>query len=476
MTDAPVSSSSSSSTNNSQRNVSIVMSILIFTLIVDNLLYAFLFGGAQAKVLTSSFGISLFIIVVAVSYASALYLLSRFVSPIHRQIKTHSSRFNWIYKTLLISQYASAGIIAFMILQLILTSHYYVGLLIATIAISFTLAAIILGLLSYRFLSWYKSSNKNITVLLYGITFAVTAIGIGVIVAVNGSVILLENPSQIGGLQSVLKVYSSSSSDTTQSPKALILYQITYTPSRLGFVLYWIATALLLREYSRKLGRLKFWTLISLPLVSFLAASIFVSPDYQHSLLYDALLVLSALTAGGVLFGITFLIMARSMRRITTTSSTNTATHHNTLAYYLTISAFGTVLITVSLTSPVIYAPFPPFAAAAWSFLGLSSYLYSLGFYFSAISIAQDAKLRQSIRDIAAKESKLLGSIGTAHMEQEIQKKVLKLAKEQEKTLEEQTGVELHEWQQQQVEQENIQDYMAEVFAEVEKSRKKLEK
>ena len=453
------------------------MSILIFTLIADNLLYAFLFGGAQAKVLTSSIGISLFILVVAVSYASALYLLSRFVSPVHRQIKTHSSRFNWIYKTLLISQYASAGIIAFMILQLILTSHYYVGLLIATTAISFTLATIILGLLSHRFLSWYKSSNKNITVLLYGITFAVTAIGIGVIVAVNGSVILLENPSQIGGLQSVLKVYSSpSSSDTTQNPKALILYQISYTPSRLGFVLYWIATALLLREYSRKLGRLKFWTLISLPLVFFLAASIFVSPDYKHSLLYDALLVLSALTAGGVLFGITFLIMARSMRHITTTSSTNTATHHNTLAYYLTISAFGTVLITVSLTSPVIYAPFPPFAAAAWSFLGLSSYLYSLGFYFSAISIAQDAKLRQAIRDIAAKESKLLGNIGTAHMEQEIQKKVLKLAKEQEKTLEEQTGVELHEWQQQQVEQENIQDYMAEVFAEVEKSRKKLEK
>ena len=172
------------------------MSILIFTLIVDNLLYAFLFGGAQAKVLTSSFGTSLFILVVAVSYTSALYLLSRFVSPIHRQIKTHSSRFNWIYKTLLISQYASAGIIALMILQLLLTSHYYVGLLIAT-AISFTLAAIILGLLSYRFLSWYKSSNKNIAVLLYGLTFAVTAIGIAVIVAINSSVILLENPSQI---------------------------------------------------------------------------------------------------------------------------------------------------------------------------------------------------------------------------------------------------------------------------------------
>jgi len=71
-------------------------------------------------------------------------------------------------------------------------------------------------------------------------------------------------------------------------------------------------------------------------------------------------------------------------------------------------------------------------------------------------------------------DSKFFDAIGTANMEQEIQKKVLKLAKEQEKTLEEQTGVELHEWQQQQAEQENIQDYMAEVFAEVEKSRKKL--
>ena len=443
------------------------MSVLIFTLIVDNLLYAFLFGGSHVKELASAPGIFLFILVVVGSYLSALYLLSRFVSPLHRQIKTHSSRFNWIYKTLVMAQYALGGIIAIMILQLILTSHYYVGLLITILAISFTLSAVIMGLLSYRFLSWYKSSSKNLTVLLYGFTFAVTALGLGVIVAVNGSVILSEKPAEIGGLQSVLKG-SSSSSDTNESPKALILYQITYTPSRLAFVLYWIATALLLRDYGKKLGRLKFWTIISLPLVSFLTASMFVSPDYKHSLLYDALLVLSALTAGGILFGIAFLIMAKSMTRTTTPSA-----HQTTLAYYLTISAYGTILLVVTVTSPVIYAPYPPFAAAAWSFVGLSSYLYSLGFYFSAISIAQDTKLRQSVRAMALKESKLLDSIGTAQMEQEIQKKVLKLAKEQEKTLEEQTGVEIHEWQQEQAEHENIQDYMAEVFAEIEKSRKK---
>jgi hypothetical protein len=432
------------------------MSILICAIIVDNLLYAFLFGGSLVKQLTSSFGILLFIIVVAVSYVSALYLLSRFISPLHRQIKTYSSRFNWLYKTLVIAQYASGVLIAIIILELISTSHYYVGLLITATAISFTLSAIIMALSGYRFLSWYKSSYKNATVLLYGVTFAITAIGFGVIIGVSTSVILLEKPPEVG----------IGSLDMSQNPKALILYQITYTPSRLGFVLYWIATALLLREYSRKLGRLKFWTVISLPLVSFLSASLFVSPDYEHSLLYDALLVLAALTAGGILFGVAFLIMARSLNRRTAT---------RTLAYYLTISAYGTVLLVVAVTSPIIYTPYPPFAAAAWSFAGLSSYLYSLGFYFSAISIAQDSKLRQSIRAIALKESKLLDSIGTAHMEQELVKKVLKLAKEHEKTLEEQTGVEMHEWQQQQAEEENMQDYIAEVLTEVKKSNKKQE-
>ncbi|MDP9289114.1 MAG: hypothetical protein M3P08_13075 [Thermoproteota archaeon] len=117
-----------------------------------------------------------------------------------------------------------------------MTSHYSVGLLIAAIVISFTLATIIMVLLSYRFLSWYKSSTKNVTVLLYGVTFAVTAMGLGVILVVNTSFILLK-PAEIGGSQSALKINPSSTSDVGQDPKALILYQITYTPSRLAFVL-----------------------------------------------------------------------------------------------------------------------------------------------------------------------------------------------------------------------------------------------
>ena len=57
--------------------------------------------------------------------------------------------------------------------------------------------------------------------------------------------------------------------------------------------------------------------------------------------------------------------------------------------------------------------------------MGLASYLVLIGIYSSAISISEDSRLRSSIRNFAIKEANLLDSIGTAHMEQEIQKKVI---------------------------------------------------
>ena len=50
--------------------------------------------------------------------------------------------------------------------------------------------------------------------------------------------------------------------------------------------------------------------------------------------------------------------------------------------------------------------------------------------YSLALSIAQDKKLRQTIRDKVRDESKLLDNIGTAQMEQEAQNKVMKIVRE----------------------------------------------
>ena len=93
--------------------------------------------------------------------------------------------------------------------------------------------------------------------------------------------------------------------------------------------------------------------------------------------------------------------------------------------------------------------------------MGLSSYLVLVDIYSSAISVSEDSKLRQSIRKLVLKETKLLDSIGTAQMQGEIESMVLQVTKEQEETLKEQTGV------QPSLSEEDMKNYLVEVLQEV---------
>jgi hypothetical protein len=85
---------------------------------------------------------------------------------------------------------------------------------------------------------------------------------------------------------------------------------------------------------------------------------------------------------------------------------------------------------------------YPPFGLATISFMGLSSYLILVGIYSAAVSVSEDIKLRQSIRKIAIKESKLLDSIGSAEMEQQIEKRVMASTKAAKDSMIEQSGIE----------------------------------
>ncbi|MEP6576874.1 MAG: hypothetical protein ABJB85_10640 [Nitrososphaerota archaeon] len=60
-----------------------------------------------------------------------------------------------------------------------------------------------------------------------------------------------------------------------------------------------------------------------------------------------------------------------------------------------------------------------------------------MGLYLSAISASQDTALRQSIRKSMVG---LLGNIGSAQMEREVRKRVMKVIQEQQKQMKIQTG------------------------------------
>ena len=80
---------------------------------------------------------------------------------------------------------------------------------------------------------------------------------------------------------------------------------------------------------------------------------------------------------------------------------------------YMIITAIGFILYFNRAQSIVLQAGHSRFGLANVSFVGLSAYLILSGLSNSAISVANDVRLRQAINNSAKKESRLLGSIGT---------------------------------------------------------------
>ncbi len=133
------------------------------------------------------------------------------------------------------------------------------------------------------------------------------------------------------------------------------------------------------------------------------------------------------------------------------------------------ISAYGLVLLfTSNQASLLINPPYPPFGIITTSVMGLSSYLVLIGIYSSAVSLSQDSKLRQSIRDITIREShKFLDSIRAAQTEQQIRKKIVAATKAKQVSMMEDTGISSS------LSEDDISQYMLEVIKEVEKVRSK---
>ena len=230
----------------------------------------------------------------------------------------------------------------------------------------------------------------------------------------------------------------------------------------LSFMITWVATIVILRHYSSKLRKVKYGIILSLPLIYFLLqflppfqAVITALPQSQLIFFIYTFIFTFSKPIGGILFGIAFWVIARSLR------------HRSIVRDYMIISGYGLVLMFISNQAVLLVNIFyPPFGIVTVSFMGLSSYLILLGVYSSAISVSEDIKLRQSIRNFAIKESRLLDSIGTSHMEQEIQRRVLTLTKQNQNRMVEETGI------QSSLSDDDVKEYLVQVIEEVKKERR----
>ncbi len=112
------------------------------------------------------------------------------------------------------------------------------------------------------------------------------------------------------------------------------------------------------------------------------------------------------------------------------------ATRHfhgnNAVKDYLIICGLGFLLFFTAGQGTLANSLYPPFGLITMSQYGLATYMILLGLYSCAISVSEDIELRKSIRKSTLRESKFLDSMGTAHMDNTLVKRmVLKARQEQ---------------------------------------------
>ena len=131
---------------------------------------------------------------------------------------------------------------------------------------------------------------------------------------------------------------------------------------------------------------------------------------------------------------------------------------------YLNLAGYGITLFIITVIGGLVLILYPPFAISASFTAPLASYLFYIGVYSSAMSISEDTELRRSIRKTVVNELKLLDSIGTAQMSQQLQDKVARLVKEYSDKMDKDTGIQPY------LSEEDAKQYLDEVMKELDKN------
>jgi hypothetical protein len=205
------------------------------------------------------------------------------------------------------------------------------------------------------------------------------------------------------------------------------LYDVT---SFFSFVLAWLVTVWMLKEYTKNKNKLIYWIIFALPLIIFLPryeiALYYFSSNQVDNILtsinFDStiygyqifnIFLNSNLQLGGAFFGMAFLTIAAKL------------TIEKGQKKSLILTGIGIMFLFASKDiSSLIIASFPPLAAVPISFMGIASYMAYVGIYNTALLAARDKKLRSDLRAKIEGNLKMLRSIASSQDRLEIEKSV----------------------------------------------------
>lgn len=421
------------------RKIPVIAGVAIIFLVIIDLLMT-----RQILSYNNETEVIMFILTVVVGYGIGSWILLSYTRQVSEEVRTRSRFINIMYRSVTIIQFSLLGILLFVLFSH--TTGYFSPFV---FAISSAAGSIIMGVVAFKFFSWYKSvDKKNLTVLFYGIAAITLALSIA---QEAGSKLLLieviEEKSPPGAITQSSFLYKHSDKYNGEieykvvNPSTTTLYilpdsyiqlyvGLASTVLPIAFVFRWLASSTLLRSSYRSIGKLppSLWIILSLPVIlylvgktpAFISGESFQGVDEQYRYFFKLLYRIGTI-GGNIIFGFVFFMVARGVPSLK-------------LRDYLTITAIGDTLVGVALSTSALQQTY---GIAGHSLVLLASFLFSMGLYLSAISASQDIALRKSIRKSMVG---LLGNIGSAQMEREVRKRVVKVVQEQQKQMEDQTG------------------------------------
>src|SRR3989449_1461979 len=454
------------------RKVAIVTAATLTVLLIIDLL-----STRQILYPSSASQTILFILVVIVGYGVCSWILLEYTRRITKELRSKSTFVNVMHWGVTAVQILLFGLLMFAISNNALSCSGYFNFCTSSLLqtnsvylISAITASIILGIMSFKFLSWHRLNRRNIMILFYGLAAATIAIAITGDAYTKRMLVKIVQEKTPAGVASqssfiykTFKKYHGEVQYKVVNPYTTTLWvSPTLTNSlknnldllsALPYIFMWLAIATLLRQYYRSIRGgdnkfpFKFWIVLAIPLILYLVGSnlIFSTPaDTPYKFYYRS--VYRAGTIGSsLLFALAFYVATRNLTA-------------GKVKDYLSISAIGIIMVRIALISALE----PTYGVAAHSTVLLSSYLFVIGFYALGISISQDRSLRQAIRNSALEAG--MDVFGTPYMQQQIERRVLKVIKEQQETLAEQTGIGTS------LSDEDIKKYLNEVLVEVRES------
>jgi hypothetical protein len=363
------------------RKVSIAISAVIITLL------SLILFSVRQNILTydNTLETVYFILIVVIAYGIGSWFLLGYLKQTERRTaaaKTTTTTtgptiqrdplISLLRLAVVIVQFAIFGIMLFVIFDR--RSEYlmpYVN------AITSGFATIILGAFAYKFAKWYRLSDKKLVVLLYFLTVLTLAIMIAADLALKYVITTTVEASAPGEISREKFLYKDFEGGELVKQDIEPNYTISYIvplqflaawqilnnyPGMLSFIFRWGATGVTLHHYNqnKRINRAILWALISIPLILYLVGR---SPDLFNinPEPWTRPLFRGGNIAIGIMFGLSFLLMARKMPAVKD---------------YLTIAAIGVMIISVAFSVTNLQQTF---GIAAHSLVLLSSYLFAIG-------------------------------------------------------------------------------------------------